>query len=109
MDPSELTVNTEMLLSKIIPAVVEARGELDFHEEGVLTKLTTINNIKMNARAVVEKSDAIRNLVSQQKFYVLEALFDLHTGKVNFDLNSLKNTVLKESLGRSGEKRDLAG
>jgi carbonic anhydrase len=78
--------NISHLLEKILPSVLDSKMELGNFSREELVKLTTVKNVKTSAKAILENSSLLKNMVSQSKFAVVEAVFDLQTGVVNFDL-----------------------
>jgi carbonic anhydrase len=83
------------LLRKILPSVAEAKRNLGEGNEDTLARLAELNNAMRNAKLVTQASDLIRSLCQQGEFSVVDALYDLHTGTVSFDLEAQKNLLIE--------------
>ncbi|MEO5971689.1 MAG: hypothetical protein ABIQ95_17325, partial [Bdellovibrionia bacterium] len=74
--------------------VVEARKNLGGGKKETLARLAELNNIISNTKLIAQ-SELISNLIKQQKFSVVEALYDLKTGKVSLDLEAQKSQLIE--------------
>ena len=73
----------EKLLQKILPSAKKAIQAPQ--KEHSLVHVTVLMNIRRNLSLLIKKSQILRNFVTQQKFTLVGAIYDLHTGKVTFD------------------------
>jgi carbonic anhydrase len=81
VDPASLGKNLGDLISRITPSVRRV-ANLKYHEN--FNDLCTHENVKHSIETILDQSEIIFNLVQQSKLKILGAVFDLKTGKVDF-------------------------
>lgn len=79
--PATLGKNLGDLIERIVPAVKRIENRVD-HEN--YNYLCTSENVKHSIETILDESEIIFNLVSQEKLKIVGAVFDLKTGKVEF-------------------------
>lgn len=86
--------NVGKIVKKVRPAVravTNALGRnpksMEFNE---LLHLSTIENVRRSANLITHKSPVLQELVKRKKLGVVSALYDLHTGQVDFELPELE-------------------
>lgn len=88
IDGVELGHITKML-THLKPAVEKAKARLDDHVEGVVDKnkwaeRATIENVYLTINKIKQDSDIIRHLIEQGQLGIIGAIYDVHTGRVEF-------------------------
>lgn len=86
-DPKGISENLKSLMKKVRPAVRHTLKNIEAgasHEE-VMT-YATLCNVRHSVRSIIRKSPTIAGLVETGDFILAGAVYDIHTGKVNFDL-----------------------
>lgn len=81
--------NTKALLKKIAPCAKKALSSLDGQANSDIERMTTLLNIQSTAEQILEMSPLLAEKVCSGEFAIVEALYDLHTGKVHFNVSDL--------------------
>lgn len=79
--------NLTQLVNKIRPAVdatANTHGSDRTSKNHHFVDAVAENNVKMNMKAVVDKSPVLRDMVAKGQVKVVGAMLDVETGKVNF-------------------------
>lgn len=84
------THNIDGLLEKIVPSVKHTVNSSEVDGEALLHNCV-VQNIQNQVVAIREMSPALNKLADDGKFRVVGALYNLHDGEVNFDLEDIPN------------------
>lgn len=80
------TWHIESLVRRIRPAVRTARKRLGARSESELVERAVLENVRRTVRLIGKRSEAILGLVDSGKLMIAGCTYDLHSGRVNFDL-----------------------
>lgn len=75
--------NLEDLISRLKPAVVKNKST----PESEMVHRCTWDNVHNTIQQIQSESEIVRNLVADHKLLLVPSVFDLDSGKVNFDGN----------------------
>lgn len=93
--------NVDKVISKVRPAVQTVINTLGRPSKSLdsekLIYLSTVENVYNSAHAITRKSPIIQELVDKKKLSIVSALYDLHTGEVDFNLPTLETFTKKVS------------
>ena len=78
----------ERLLSFLKPASEAAQKKHPYLPAAELAYSAGLENVAMTARSIVQGSSILSNLVKENRFEVVGAMFELSSGKVNFGVGS---------------------
>jgi carbonic anhydrase len=86
------------LLKKIVPAVHDAARTSGLTEPKALARFTPFVNVQKNAEEILNKSRLMSDLVGSEKVTIVGAIYDLHTGRVCFDLEDRFNSIIRSEV-----------
>jgi carbonic anhydrase len=98
------TRNLEKLVLKVRPAVRWALRRSKYETDAELLHEATLCNVRRNARLLKKRSPVLGELVTEGKFMVVSAYYDLHTGRVLFDESEM-NAVATKRAERAEKER----
>jgi carbonic anhydrase len=84
---SDLTHSLQMLVDDMKPAVVSSK-KLEGVSAKSLIKTVERENVRLNCRALLERSETLAGLVKERRVQIVGALFHMDTGRVEFGLET---------------------